>query len=82
MKPSRKRTLVADLMQRYGASQTQACAVLRISRSVYGYRARARDARPLVARIKEIAAFARKLAGSYDTVCLVGIGGSAPLLGG
>jgi len=43
-------------MQRYGATQTQACAVLRISRSVYGYRSRARDARPLVARIKEIAA--------------------------
>ena len=43
-------------MQRYGASQTQACAVLRISRSVYGYRSRARDARPLVHRIKEIAA--------------------------
>lgn len=48
--------LVTDLMQRYGASQTQACAVLRISRSVYGYRSRARDARPLVQRIKEIAA--------------------------
>jgi putative transposase len=47
---------VADLMQRYGASQTQACAVLRISRSVYNYRSRARDARPLVQRIKEIAA--------------------------
>lgn len=43
-------------MQRYGASQTQACAVLRISRSVYSYRSRARDARPLVARIREIAA--------------------------
>ncbi len=43
--------MVADLMQRYGASQTQACAVLRISRSVYSYRSRARDARPLVARI-------------------------------
>ena len=43
-------------MQRYGASQRQACAVLRISRSVYGYRSRARDARPLVQRIKEIAA--------------------------
>ena len=43
-------------MQRYGASQRRACAVLRISRSVYGYRSRARDARPLVARIKEIAA--------------------------
>ena len=56
MKPSRKRTLVSDLMARYGASQTQACAVLRISRSVYSYRSRARDARPLVQRIKEIAA--------------------------
>lgn len=43
-------------MARYGASQTQACALLRISRSVYSYRSRARDARPLVARIKEIAA--------------------------
>lgn len=43
-------------MRRYSASQTQACAVLRISRSVYGYRSRARDARPLVQRIKEIAA--------------------------
>jgi len=43
-------------MARYAASQTQACAVLRISRSVYCYRSRARDARPLVQRIKEIAA--------------------------
>ena len=42
-------------MHRYGASQTQACAVMRISRSVYGYRSRARDARPLLQRIKEIA---------------------------
>jgi putative transposase len=43
-------------MTRYGVSQRQACAVLRISRSVYGYRSKARDARPLVQRIKEIAA--------------------------
>jgi len=43
-------------MQRYGASQTQACAVLRISRSVYSYRSRARGARALRQRIKEIAA--------------------------
>ena len=43
-------------MQRFGASHRQACAVLRISRSVYGYRSRARDARPLIQRIKEIAA--------------------------
>jgi putative transposase len=47
---------VADLIARYGASQTQACALLRISRSLYNYRSRARDARPLVQRIKEIAA--------------------------
>ena len=43
-------------MARYGASQTQACALLRISRSVFNYRSHARDARPLVQRIKEIAA--------------------------
>ena len=43
-------------MARYGASQTKACALLRISRSLYNYRSRARDARPLVQRIKEIAA--------------------------
>jgi len=47
---------VADLIARYGASQTKACALLRISRSLYNYRSRARDARPLVQRIKEIAA--------------------------
>jgi len=35
---------------------TKACALLRISRSLYNYRSRARDARPLVQRIKEIAA--------------------------
>ena len=44
------------LIGHYGASQRQACAVLRISRSVYGYRSVARDCRPLVSRIKEIAA--------------------------
>jgi putative transposase len=43
-------------MHRYGASQRQVCALLRMSRSVYGYRSRARDVKPLVSRIKEIAA--------------------------
>jgi putative transposase len=43
-------------MRRFGSSQRQACAVLRISRSVYGYRSVARDSRPLLSRIKEIAA--------------------------
>ena len=47
---------MTDLIARYGASQTRACALLRISRSLYHYRSRARDARPLVQRIKEIAA--------------------------
>jgi len=56
LKPSRKRELVDDLMRRYGASQRQACGVLKISRTSYGYRSIARDARPLIARIKEITA--------------------------
>ena len=43
-------------MRRFGASQRQACGAMRISRSVYGYRSKARDSRPLVQRIKEIAA--------------------------
>jgi putative transposase len=45
-----------DLMYRYGASQRQVCAVLKMSRSVYGYRSCARDVKPLVSRIKEITA--------------------------
>jgi putative transposase len=43
-------------MHRYGASQRQVCSLLHMSRSVYGYRSRARDAAPRVSRIKEIAA--------------------------
>lgn len=45
-----------DLMQRYGASQRQVCALLTMSRSVYGYQSCARDVKPLVLRIKEITA--------------------------
>ena len=45
-----------DLMQRYGASQRQVCALLTMSRSVYGYRSCARDVKALVLRIKEITA--------------------------
>ena len=56
LKPSRKLELVDDLMGRYGASQRiQACTVLKITHSVYGYCSRARDARPPVSRMKEIA---------------------------
>lgn len=43
-------------MRCFGAGKTQACAVLRISRSVYGYHSRARDSSPLLLRIKEITA--------------------------
>ena len=43
-------------MRRFGASLRQACAALNITRSVYGYRSQARDAKPLVLRIKEITA--------------------------
>src|SRR5688572_24330699 len=39
-----------------GASLRQGCAALSITRSVYGYRTQARDAKPLVLRIREITA--------------------------
>lgn len=41
-------------MSRFGASQRRACAALRLSRSVYGYRSVARDASVLSHRIREI----------------------------
>jgi putative transposase len=47
---------VDDLQYRFGASQTQACRVMMISRSLYRYRSRAMDQTLLVLRIKEIAA--------------------------
>lgn len=43
-------------MGRFGASLRQACAAVMVSRSVYLHRSRARDARPLTQRIKEITA--------------------------
>lgn len=43
-------------MTRFGASLRQACAVVKLSRSVYLYRSQARDATALTMRIKEIAA--------------------------
>ena len=54
MKPSRLRELATDLMQRFGASQRQACRVLKLSRSVYSYQSIARDSNAIVMRIKEI----------------------------
>ena len=35
LEPARRRELVDDLQAKYGASQSQACAVMMISRSVY-----------------------------------------------
>ena len=54
MKPSRKRELASDLMQRYGANMRKACAVVQLSRVVYLYQSTARDSTALVMRMKEI----------------------------
>ena len=54
MKPSRKRELATDLMQRYGASMRKACAVVQLRRVVYLYQSTARDNTALVMRMKEI----------------------------
>jgi putative transposase len=55
LKPSRKRELVPELMQRFGSSQRQALRVVSLSASVYFYRSTARDAQALTMRIREIA---------------------------
>jgi len=54
LKPSYKRALVPELMQRFGSSQRQALRVVRMSASVYLYRSVARDAEVLRMRIREI----------------------------
>ena len=41
-------------MHRFGCSQRQTCAVLKLARSAYLYRSEARDATALKMRIKEI----------------------------
>ena len=56
MKPFRKRILIDELCDHYRASLRQACALLRMSSSVYRYKSRARDSSVLRMRIKEIAA--------------------------
>src|SRR3569623_38380 len=52
----RRHTAAVELRDRYKASLSQACSLFRMSRSLYAYKSRARDATPLVMRIKEIAA--------------------------
>jgi len=54
LKPSRKRELATDLMERFGASMRKACAVIKLSRVVYLYQSHARDSSALVMRMKEI----------------------------
>ncbi|WP_153099075.1 transposase [Paraburkholderia hayleyella] len=56
LKPSRKRTLIDELRDRYRASLTKVCALFCMSRSLYGYQSVTRDSPALLARIKEIAA--------------------------
>jgi putative transposase len=48
--------LIDELRDRYRASLTQTCALLKMSRSLYAYKSVARDASALIMRIKEIAA--------------------------
>lgn len=54
MKPSYKRALVPEQIQRFGSSQRQALRVVRMSASVYLYRSVARGAEELKMRIREI----------------------------
>jgi len=56
VKPSRKRELADELIERYRVGIRQACAALRLPRSVYYHRSTARDSTRLKARIGEIAA--------------------------
>jgi putative transposase len=55
LKPSRKREIADRLMTSYGASERRVCMALKLSRTVYRYRSRARDSSLLLSRIKEIA---------------------------
>jgi hypothetical protein len=54
LRPSHRRELVPELMQRFGCSQRNALRVVQMSASTYLYRSVARDATALKLRIKEI----------------------------
>lgn len=54
LKPSRKRELANDLMQRYGPSMRKARAAIQLSRVVHLYRSVARDNTALVMQMNEI----------------------------
>ena len=53
LKPSRKRDLATDLMERFGASLRKSFAVIKLSRVVYLYQSHARDNSALVKLMKE-----------------------------
>ena len=54
LRPSHRRELVPELMQRFGCSQRNALRVVQMSASTYLYRSVARDSTALKPRIKEI----------------------------
>lgn len=54
LRPSLRRALVPELMQRFGCSERRALAVVKMSPSSYRYEARKRDEAALKLRIKEI----------------------------
>jgi putative transposase len=54
LKPSRKRELATELMERFGASMRKACAVIKLSRIEYLYKSNRPDNSALVIRMKEI----------------------------
>lgn len=54
LRPSQRRDLVPELMQRFGCSQRAALRIVRMSCSTYRYESRRRDERALKMRIQEI----------------------------
>src|SRR5262249_39390623 len=54
LRPSRKRELVPELIERFGCSTRNALRIVQMSASLYRYRSRRRDASALTLRIKEI----------------------------
>ena len=54
LEPTRKRQIVDDLVKRFGAPLRKACDAMGLQRSVYYYRAVARDSAAVLMRIKEI----------------------------